>query len=291
MSTEPQSVTSAIGAAAPTVTLELESRPETLTLVRGMLAGVAELLSMDHELLDDLKTAVSEACNNVALHAYPGAIGSLSVLLSSTPDAIEVVVRDQGLGITEQAALDDRVQGVGLQVIRALSAQAEFRALPQGGTEVWMLFSGRREGKALFDPPAQAAPDDGWSHQLAGDAVVSVSPVALLSGVLGRISRALAATARFSLDRFSDLYLVTDAISAHAANAAAGNRIAFAISAGGRRLQLIVGPFQEGSGGALDADARDGWRSPLHMLSDDVQLVANNGSELLQLVMIDHRPP
>jgi anti-sigma regulatory factor (Ser/Thr protein kinase) len=291
MTTEPQSVTPPVGAAAPTVSLELDSRPETLTLVRGMLGGVAELLSMDHELLDDLKTAVSEACNNVALHAYPGAIGSLTVLLSSTPDAIEVVVRDQGLGITEQAASDDRVQGVGLQVIRALSTQAEFRALPRGGTEVWMLFSGRREGKALFDAPAEAAPDDGWSRQLAGDAVVSVSPVELLSGVLGRISRALAATARFSLDRFSDLYLVTDAIAAHAANASAGNRIAFAISAGGRRLRLVVGPFREGSGGALDADAQDGWRSPLHMLSDEVQLIPNDGSELLQIVMIDHRSP
>ena len=64
---------------APTLTLELDSRPETLTLVRGMLGGIAELLTMDAELLDDLKTAVSEACNNVVLHAYPEGSGPLSV--------------------------------------------------------------------------------------------------------------------------------------------------------------------------------------------------------------------
>jgi serine/threonine-protein kinase RsbW len=286
VSTEPLSA----GADAPTVSLELESRPETLTLVRGMLAGVAELLAMDPELLDDLKTAVSEACNNVALHAYPSGVGPLTVLLSSTDGEIEVIVRDKGVGITEQEASDDRVQGVGLQVIRALSTRAEFRPRAGGGTDAWMVFAGRRDGKPLFEEPAQAAPDDGWSDRLAGDAVVSVSPVALLSGVLGRISRALAATARFSLDRFSDVYLVTDAIAAHASRASAGNRIAFAISAEGRRLELVVGPFREGSGSVLRTDSKQGSRSPLRILSDEIELIRTGGTELLQVVMIDRRP-
>jgi serine/threonine-protein kinase RsbW len=290
VSTGSPCVTPALGARAPTVSLELESRPETLTLVRGMLAGVAELLAMDPELLDDLKTAVSEACNNVALHAYPNGSGSLTVLLMSTTEGIEVIVRDRGLGITERAASDDRVQGVGLQVIRALSTKAEFRARPEGGTEARMLFAGKRAGRPLFEMPEAAAPDDGSSNQLTGDAVVSVSPVALLSGVLGRISRALAATARFSLDRFSDVYLVTDAIAAHASKAAAGNRIAFAVTAGGRRLELVVGPFHDGSGRTLQAEATGEPRTPLRMLSDKIELIPFEGNELLQVVMIDHRP-
>ena len=62
---------------SPTVRLDLESKPETLTIVRGMLGGVAEPLAMDAELLDDLKTAVSEACNNVVLHAYEGEPGPM----------------------------------------------------------------------------------------------------------------------------------------------------------------------------------------------------------------------
>jgi anti-sigma regulatory factor (Ser/Thr protein kinase) len=49
----------------PIVGLLLRSKPQTLTIVRGMLSGLAELLEMDPELLDDLKTSVSEACNNV----------------------------------------------------------------------------------------------------------------------------------------------------------------------------------------------------------------------------------
>jgi len=279
-----------VGAAAPTVSLELESRPETLTLVRGMLAGVAELLAMDPELLDDLKTAVSEACNNVALHAYPDGVGPLAVLLSSNGDGIQVLVRDQGLGMTEVAASGDRVQGVGVPVIRALTERAEFRPRAGGGTEVWMLFAGQRDGKPLFRLPMDAAPDDGWCKQMTGDAVVSVSPVMLLGGVLGRLSRALAANARFSLDRFSDVYLVTDAIAAHAAKAAAGDRIGFAITAGRRRLELCVGPLRRGSGGELEAGAcAEESCSPLTVLSDELELIPDNGTEALRVVMIDRR--
>jgi anti-sigma regulatory factor (Ser/Thr protein kinase) len=275
---------------APTLTLELESRPETLTLVRGMLGGIAELLAMDAELLDDVKTAVSEACNNVVLHAYPDGTGPLSVSLNITDAGIEVLVRDHGIGIPEIASDDDRVQGVGLPVIRALARRADFRTPADGGTEVWMLFPARRDGRTLFECPDRPAPDDGVTDQLTGDAVVSVSPVGLLSGVLGRLSRALAASARFSLDRFSDVYLVTDAIAALGADAASGPRIGFAIRAGGRRLELIVGPFREGSGERLRAETgADDGRSPLSMLTDELETERLGDAELLRLVMIDHR--
>jgi serine/threonine-protein kinase RsbW len=275
---------------APTLTLELESRPETLTLVRGMLGGIAELLAMDAELLDDIKTAVSEACNNVVLHAYPDGPGPLTVSLNITDAGIEVLVRDHGVGIPEIAADDDHVHGVGLPVIRALAQHADFRAPAGGGTNVWMLFPSRRDGHTLFECPDRPAPDDGVADRLTGDAVVSVSPVGLLSGVLGRLSRALAANARFSLDRFSDVYLVTDAIAAHGAVAASGPRIGFAIRAGGRRLELTVGPFRAGSGEQLRTAAdSDGGRSPLSMLTDELDIVRLGDAEMVRLVMIDHR--
>src|SRR5258707_5799480 len=74
---------------AATGRLQLDSSPETLTLVRGALGGMADLLSLDVELLDDLKTAVSEACNNVVMHAYGGGSGAPSgcVLLSEGGNA------------------------------------------------------------------------------------------------------------------------------------------------------------------------------------------------------------
>jgi anti-sigma regulatory factor (Ser/Thr protein kinase) len=274
------------------VSLELDSRPETLTLVRGMLSGVGELLAVDPELLDDLKTAVSEACNNVVLHAYSqGAGGLLTVELYVLEAALAVSVSDDGRGIPGGVGLEGQFEGVGIPVIKALTECADFRSRPGGGTEVYMRFAGERDGERLFEPPAQTIPDDGWTRQLSGDAVASVSPVELLGTVLGRLARTLAATARFSLDRFSDVYLITDAVAAYAADAATGNRIAFAIRSGGRRLELTVGPLRPGSGERICREAQDeASRSPLGMLSDELAVDPRGGDgDLLRVVVIDHR--
>ncbi len=280
---------SGIALTGPSVRLELESRPETLTLVRGMLGGVAEWLTIDPELLDDLKTAVSEACNNVVLHAYPDGSGPLDVELYLGDGQIYVIVRDAGTGLDETPLDDDRFQGVGMPVIRALTETAQFQTRPEGGTQVTMAFAGTRDGKPLFQPPAGAVADDGFADTLRGDAVASVSPPTLVAGVLGRLARALAANARFSLDRFSDVYLVTDAIAAHAEGFADTERVSFALTAGGRQLELVVGPLRAGSVGELTAPSTDNSRSPLQLLSDRLEVEPLDGAEMLRVVMIDHR--
>jgi serine/threonine-protein kinase RsbW len=276
----------------PIVRLELDSRPETLTLVRSALSGIADPLALDPELLDDLKTAVSEACNNVVMHAYDGAPGPLQLCLYADSDAIEVVVRDHGGGIPEIASSDDRLQGVGLPIIQALTAHAEFRPLPRGGTEVRMTFVGERDGKLLFRQPAKAAPDNALVDRLAGDAIASISPVTFLGGLLGRLARALAARARFSLDRFSDFYLVTDALDAHAGRAASAGRIGFGISTSVRRLELTIGPFREGSSETLAQEHGVGHdlASALVSLSDKLEVQPGDGGEFLHVALLDPRP-
>jgi serine/threonine-protein kinase RsbW len=274
----------------PTVHLELDSSPETLTLVRGALGGIGEQLALDPELLDDLKTAVSEACNNVVMHAYEGETGPLDVDLYASSDSLVVLVSDEGRGIPAVTSTDEHLTGVGLPVIRALTQRAEFRSRPDGGTGVWMEFAASRDGRQLFKVPEPAAPGDEWSARLTGDAVVSVSPVSFVGAVLGRLARALAARARFSLDRFSDVYLVTDGVAAHAVRAANGRRISFGISTQSRRLELTIGPFREGSSLPLREEAPVRHiASALSVLSDELEVRPAEGGEMLYVVMIDHR--
>jgi serine/threonine-protein kinase RsbW len=274
-----------------TVRLRLESRPQTLTIVRGMLGGVAELLSIDPELLDDLKTSVSEACNNVVLHAYGGDAGPMEVGLFVSADRFSVRVIDQGVGMPAPPPTGDVSQGIGLSVIRALTEDVQFSSAPGGGTEVRMDFSVRRDGRKLFDPPPEASTDADMTPAAdsEGEVIVSLSPVTLLPGVLGRLARTLAATAHFSLDRFSDVYLVTDTLAAHAAAAANGRRIEARLSAADRRLELVVGPFRKGTGSRLDVQATDHPASPLVLLSDQVSVQQLADAELLRVVVIDHR--
>lgn len=278
-----------VNADGSTVRLRLESRPQTLTIVRGMLGGVAEPLAIDPELLDDLKTSVSEACNNVVLHAYAGEAGPMQVGLFIAEDRFSVSVSDQGVGMPALPPTGDVSQGIGLSVIRALTEDVRFTSAPGGGTEVEMDFAVRRDGRTLFKAPTPATPDTELPLTEEGDVVVSLSPVMLLPGVLGRLARTLAATAHFSLDRFSDVYLVTDTLAAHAASAAEGDRIEARLTAQDRRLELFVGPFRKGTGSRLDVGTTDHPSSPLVLLSDQVSVRDAGDAELLHVVVIDHR--
>ncbi len=252
-----------------------------------MLGGVAEAIAIDPELLDDLKTAVSEACNNVVLHAYDGGSGPMGVRLFVDDEVIRVVVEDRGIGMPSSAS--DRTEGIGLSVIRALADEFSVSSGPEGGTRLEMAFAAERAGRRLFVGPGTAEPDQGWERENEDEILVSLSPVTLLPSVLGRLARTLAASAHFSLDRFSDVYLVTDTLAAHAARAAASQRIDARMAAGERQLEIAVGPFRAGASESLRGDRADRGSSPLVLLSDQVSVKPEGDDELLEVVVIDHR--
>jgi serine/threonine-protein kinase RsbW len=268
----------------PTVRLELESRPECVTLVRSMLASLGEFLELEPELLDDLRTATSEACNNVVLHAYDGRPGPLIVALELTSKGFEVVVRDRGSGIQRVSAPDERM-GVGLAVISALADRAEFESHPDGGTAVRMSFS--RGAVQALEEDSRVSLLLAPTPDITGDIVATASPVALGTEVLGRLTRAVAAGAFFSVDRFSDLYPITDAVAKFAARAVTGPSITFAIVGQPRRIELTVGPFAPGAARALLTDGRPG---ALEALVDEFAAESISDGEILRVTVVDRRP-
>jgi anti-sigma regulatory factor (Ser/Thr protein kinase) len=258
------------------VRLELDSRPESVALVRGTLVGVAETLRWGPELVDDLRTAVSEACNNVVMHAYPEGTGPLLVDLAIGNGQLEVRVSDRGVGIRAIAAADDRM-GVGLAVISALAERAEFITLPEGGTEVRMVFATPLDG-AL--PAGASVNGSDWTATLDGDIVVRLAPSRFLAGVLGRVTRAVAARSHFSVDRLAQLTPVTDALATHADGAAREPRIGFSLDARDRRLELTIGPYRSGSGAVLQ-----GLLGP----EEQVTVESANDWELLHVSIADEQ--
>src|ERR1700704_3594480 len=109
------------------VRLKLSNRSENVLLVREMLTGVAETIGLDTGDVYDIRTAVTEACNNVVLHAYEGQEGPLEVELRASADAVEALVRDFGIGIRPRIrSADDPALGIGLPLIQALVHSVEF---------------------------------------------------------------------------------------------------------------------------------------------------------------------
>jgi anti-sigma regulatory factor (Ser/Thr protein kinase) len=267
------------------VRLELVSQPESLTLVRGALTGIGDTLAFEQELLDDVKTAVSEACNNVILHAYPDGFGPMWIAVRTAPNEVDVTVHDRGTGIHGVTSAEDRM-GVGLAVISALAERAEFVSAPDRGTEVRMAFRGEigrpMDGAGEMEPLSAEEPDP--PNGVDGDVVASVSPTALLAGVLGRLARGLAGAARFSVDRLSDLYLIVDTLAGHADTWASNDRIAFGLSAVERRMELVIGPFRMGSSVRLKSAGRG-----LAVLADEVIVKPTDESEIVRLVVSDSR--
>ena len=67
----------------PELDLTLPARAENVIVVRQAIAGLGEALGMPDERVDDLKTVVTEACNNVVVHAYDGGPGPMTISASA----------------------------------------------------------------------------------------------------------------------------------------------------------------------------------------------------------------
>jgi serine/threonine-protein kinase RsbW len=128
----------------PILNLRLNSRPDSAGLIRAALGGLAAPVARRPELVNDLKTAISEACNNAVEHAYRGQSGAIAVHLDVGLEVVQVSVRDWGGGFQKLAPASDRLR-VGLPVINALADRAEFLTAPTSGTEVRMGFDIRHD--------------------------------------------------------------------------------------------------------------------------------------------------
>jgi serine/threonine-protein kinase RsbW len=261
------------------VRLHLTSRPENVAVAREALAGLAETLAFSREQYDDLRTAVTEACNNVVQHAYADGDGPLDIEIRVLQDAVEVTVRDAGVGLDRMAAEGGGELEIGLPVILALAERVELAHPHDGGTAVQMRFGvpglaapartptpayevEEGEPSSLFwkadttnsGPPSRKettalAATPGAEIVVPGfiaEARVSFSGPELAAAILPRVAAALAARAHFSADRVSDVQILSDSIAADAFRVLDGARLEVGLAIGRRELGMQVGPLLRG---------------------------------------------
>lgn len=129
--------------ALPDLSLTLPARAENVAVVRHALGGLAEACAIDDQVLSDVKLAVTEACTNSVVHAYPNGEGPLEVVARLDDERLHVVVLDEGRGIVPRT--DSPGLGLGLPLIATLAESLELGTGADERTEVRMTF--RLEGE------------------------------------------------------------------------------------------------------------------------------------------------
>jgi serine/threonine-protein kinase RsbW len=128
---------------APDLVLSLPARAENVAVVRHAFGGLGDVLDVPEQLLSDIKLAVTEACTNVVIHAYPDGEGPMEVQAEFGENELSVVVRDEGRGVMPRA--DSPGLGLGLPLIATLAESLELGTGEDDATEVRMTF--RIEGE------------------------------------------------------------------------------------------------------------------------------------------------
>jgi anti-sigma regulatory factor (Ser/Thr protein kinase) len=267
---------------AAALRLTVPARAENVGVVRQALAGLAEALEMDSSALADLKTAVTEACMNVVVHAYGDEDGPLEVSAAPNGEVLTVSVRDRGRGIQPRPADPEETSlRLGLPLIAALADAFEISGGFDQGTEIRIHMRISPGPDANGSAPVAAAPDGTEMRIAAGS---------LVRPVLARVIALLAARADFSIDRLSDAVLIGDAVSAHAAGDFPESTVGIKIEEADTSLEVRVGPLAAGAGKRMLASMEiPGIGGSLEQLVDETRVEpVEDGSAEYLLLRISH---
>lgn len=114
------------------VVLQLPASAEYVDIVRLNLYGIASKMGFTYEDIEDMKVAVSEACNNSVLYAYGQADGLVDVIFEVGSGALSITVKDEGesfdgvdaagerLTLHDKELNDVQVGGLGFYLMQAL---------------------------------------------------------------------------------------------------------------------------------------------------------------------------
>lgn len=123
--------------------LEAEARAENVGLFRIAVATFAASLGFGLADVEEIKVMVSEAVSNAIVHGYGGEGGAVSVAAQAVEGGMEIVIRDDGVGIADiekarepSFSTDPERMGLGFAFMESFSDSLEVESAPGRGTTV-----------------------------------------------------------------------------------------------------------------------------------------------------------
>jgi len=131
--------------APESVEISLPSTPGYEKVARGAAEAVAEEMGFSRDRIEDLKTAVSEACMNAIEHGnQSNSQAVVTVYLTVAKEQLEVRIADEGLSampseIPKPGRLGGDNRGWGMFFISQMVDEMQIERLPDGGNQVKMI--------------------------------------------------------------------------------------------------------------------------------------------------------
>ena len=114
--------------------IQFDSLSANEAFARGAAAAFLARYDPTVPQLADIKTAVSEAVTNCIVHAYPDAIGPVTLSIAVYPERlVKITVTDKGIGIPD---VPEERSGLGFAVMQSFMDKVKVSSQPGKGTRV-----------------------------------------------------------------------------------------------------------------------------------------------------------
>ncbi|MWV47318.1 anti-sigma B factor RsbW [Paenibacillus sp. HJL G12] len=132
------------------VVITLPAQADYVDIVRLNLYGIASKMGFSYEDIEDMKVAVSEACNNSVLYAYNQQDGMVEVVFEVNRDLLSITVSDEGesfervtpnsnrVTLHDKELHDVEIGGLGFYLMEALMDDVSIENQTGRGTKVVM---------------------------------------------------------------------------------------------------------------------------------------------------------
>ena len=135
-----------------TFTLDVPAEPGKLSIVRRFVAQTAHGFCQDEDYIYDLVLVVDEAVTNIMVHGYSQvqstAPGNIQITIEPVAGGLAVTIQDDAPwfdpttypapDFTQPLELRKR-GGLGIHLVRQLTEELEYQAVPTGGNQLRMV--------------------------------------------------------------------------------------------------------------------------------------------------------